>query len=67
MNNLQDTKSARKVAAAAAANNKGPYEETAFGRRRVSKMPKALLTLGWLVAIPFLFIYRRMRRSRGGA
>ena len=67
MNNPQDTKAERKVSATAAANHKGAYEETAFGRRRVSKVPKALVTLGWLVAIPFLFIYRRVRSSRGGA
>lgn len=62
MNNPQDTKAARKASAAAAANNKGDYEETAFGRRRVSKLPKVLATFGWLVAIPFVLTYRRLRR-----
>jgi hypothetical protein len=64
VNNPQDTKAARKASAAAAANNKGTYEETAFGRRRVSKVPRPLATLGWFVAVPFVFLYRRFR---GGA
>ena len=57
------TKAERK-AATAAVENTGAYEDTAFGRRRISKAPKALMTLFLLVSIPVLFIYRRLRRPR---
>jgi hypothetical protein len=60
-----DTKAEHK-ASAAEVNDKGAYEDTAFGRRRISRMPKGLVTLIWLVGFPILFIYRRLRRSKGG-
>jgi hypothetical protein len=58
-----DTKADRK-ASAAAVNDKGAYEDTAFGRRRIGKVPKALATLIWLAGITILFVYRRLRRSK---
>jgi len=61
-----DTKAARKKSAAAAANHKGAFEETAFGRRRISRIPKTIVALGGLLAIPFVLLYRRLRRSRSG-
>ena len=48
----------------ATVGDKGAYEETAFGRRRIGKMPKPLKSLIWLAGVPLLFIYRRIRRSR---
>lgn len=65
MISAQSIKAARKESAVAAANDKGPFEETAFGRRRVSQVPKVLSTLGRLVVIPLVFFYRGVRRSRG--
>ena len=62
MSNPPDTKAARKASAAAAAKHTGAFEATAFGRRRVRKVPRSLVTLGWLVAIPFVFLYRQLRR-----
>jgi hypothetical protein len=59
-----DTKADRKVSAAAV-DDEGAYEDTAFGRRRVSRWPKALRALVWLVGVPFVFVYRRLRGSRG--
>jgi hypothetical protein len=60
-----DTKAGRKVSAASAAHDKTAFEETAFGRRRVSKVPKVLMTLGTLIALPVLFVYRRFWHSGG--
>jgi len=60
----EDTKAARKASAAAAGDDKGVFEETAFGRRRISKVPKPLSTLGSVIAFPFVFISRRLRGSR---
>lgn len=54
------TKSERKLATAAQAD--GGYEQTAFGRRPVSRWPKVLVTIGGLLAVPFVLIYRRLRR-----
>ena len=62
MTNSQETKAARKVSAASAANHKGSFEETAFGRRRTTTVPRSLVTLGGLVAVPFVFLFRRLRR-----
>ena len=62
MSNPPDTKAARKASAAAAAEHTGAFELTAFGRRRVRRVPRSLVALGWLVAIPFVFLYRRMWR-----
>ena len=39
------------------------YEQTSFGRRRISKLPEWMATLVWLVVTPALFVYRRLRRS----
>ena len=63
MTKPHDTKAGHKTSAAAA-NDKGAYEDTAFGKRRISKMPKALAMLVGVAAVPVLFIYRRLRRSR---
>jgi len=57
-----DDNKAEHKASAARVNDKEAYEETAFGRRRISKMPKTLATLIRLAGIPILFIYRRVRR-----
>ena len=54
------TKSERKLATAAQAD--GGYEQTAFGRRPVSRWPKVLVTSGGLLAVPFVLIYRLLRR-----
>ncbi len=64
MADADDNKADRKIAAAAV-NDKGAYEDTAFGRRRVSKVPKWLAALIWIVGIPMVFVYRRVRRSKG--
>jgi hypothetical protein len=61
MTEADDNKTERK-ASAATVNDKKAYEETAFGRRRISKMPKTVATLIQLAGIPILFIYRRVRR-----
>jgi len=58
-----DDNKAEHKASAATVNDKKAYEETAFGRRRISKMPKALATFIRLTGIPILFIYRRIRRA----
>jgi len=54
------TKSERKLAAAAQAD--GGYEQTTFGRRPISRWPKVLVTVGGMLAVPFVLIYRRLRR-----
>ena len=64
MTKADETKAGHK-AAAAATDEKGMYENTAFGRRRVSRMPKWLAALFGLVGKPILFIYRS-RGSKGG-
>jgi hypothetical protein len=61
MTEVDDNKAEHK-ASAATVDDKKIYEETAFGRRRISKMPKMLATLIRLAGIPILFIYRRVRR-----
>ena len=61
MSNQPDIKAARRASAAATANDKDTFEETPFGRRRVSKVPRSLVTLGWIVANPFVSLYRRLR------
>jgi hypothetical protein len=63
------TKDDRKRASAAArvrgnTGKRGGYEETPFGRRRISKVPKPLATLLWLAGIPVLFIYRRLHNRK---
>jgi hypothetical protein len=60
-----DSKAERKVAAARG-DEKSNYEVTEFGRRRVSKLPKPLAVLIWLIGSPFVFIYRHLRRSKEG-
>lgn len=62
MSNPPESKAARKASAAAAAKDKGAFELTEFGRRRVRKVPRSLVALGWLVATPFVFLYRHFRR-----
>ena len=63
MSKEDDTKADRKISAAAVGDEKA-YEDTEFGRRRVSKWPKAFTVLLRLIVTSFLFIYRRLR---GGA
>ena len=58
-----DDHKAEHKASAATVNDKKVYEETAFGRRRISKMPKAHAMLIRFAGIPILFIYRRIRRA----
>ena len=60
-----ESKAQRKVAAARG-DEKSSYEVTEFGRRRVSKLPKPLAVLIRLIATPFVFTYRRLRRSKEG-
>jgi hypothetical protein len=60
-----DQTKAEHKASAAATDEKGMYEDTPFGRRRVSRTPKWLVALFGLVGKPILFIYRS-RRSKGG-
>jgi len=60
-----DEAKARHKASAAATDEKGMYEDTAFGRRRVSRMPKWLAPLFGLVGKPMWSIYRS-RRSKSG-
>jgi len=61
MTEAEDNKAERKASAATVTDKKA-YEETAFGRRRISKMPKTLATLIRLAGKPILFIYHRVRR-----
>jgi hypothetical protein len=56
------TRAGRKSLAASV--DKGAYENTAFGRRRVSKVPKPFRRVFWLLGVPALFIARRVRRPR---
>jgi hypothetical protein len=60
MNKPEDDKAARKVSAATV-DAGGAYEETAFGRRRVGKVPRWLIALIGLVGVPFVYLYRRIR------
>ena len=62
MTKEDDTKADRKVSAATV-DDKGAYEDTAFGRRRVSKWRTPIATLIRLVGMPFVLIYRRLRGS----
>lgn len=64
MAEADDNKAQQKVSAGSV-NDKAIYEETAFGRRRVSKVPKWLAASIRFGAIPILFVYRRLRRGRG--
>jgi len=66
MNKPEDHKTARKVSATAV-DAGGAYEETAFGRRRVSKVPRWLIELVGLVGVPFVYLYRGIRPRRPGA
>jgi hypothetical protein len=59
----EDDNKAEHKASAAMVNDRKAYEETAFGRRRISKMPKTLATLIRLAGIPILFIYRRVQSA----
>jgi hypothetical protein len=63
--NAPRSKSNRKVSADAG-RDRTAYEDTAFGRRRVSKLPKALAAVTRLVARPFRSLSRRLGRPRGG-
>ena len=65
MTDSSEEKAERKVSAAEA-NDTARFEDTEFGRRRISKMPKWLATLVWLVRTPIVFIYRRLRGSPPG-
>lgn len=58
-----DSKAKRKVSAGAA-NDKEAYDDTQFGRRRTSRVPKWLASLVRLVGAPFLLIYRRLRKRK---
>jgi hypothetical protein len=61
-----DTTRAHRKRAATAGSDKGKrsdYEDTPFGRRRISKLPKVVVKLISLIGIPVLFVYRRFRRS----
>jgi hypothetical protein len=59
-----DGTKAEHKASAEAVKDKGAYEETAFGRRHISKIPKWLATLIWLVRTPILLVSRCCRGSR---
>jgi hypothetical protein len=61
----EDNSKAEHKTAAAHVNDKGAYEDTAFGRRRISRLPKWLAELVRLAAIPILFLYRHLRHSGG--
>jgi hypothetical protein len=58
----QEDKADRKESAAAA-NDKTRFKDTAFGRRRVRKIPNWLAILGGLIAAPIVFLHRRLARS----
>lgn len=62
MSDADDTKAEHKIAAAQA-NDKGVYEDTAFGRRRIGPMPKWVAALVRLLAIPLARVYRRRSGS----
>ena len=62
MSDNDDTKAQHKMSAAAA-NDKDAYDDTEFGRRPVSKCPKALQTLFHLIAIPTWSVFRPLKRS----
>ena len=59
-----DHTKAEHKSSATGVSKKGSYEETAFGRRRISRRPKALVLAIWLIVTPIAFVYRRLRRSR---
>jgi hypothetical protein len=60
-----DSKANRKVSADAG-KHRAAYERTAFGRRRVSKLSKALAAVNRFVGKPIRSLSRRLGRPRGG-
>jgi hypothetical protein len=61
-----DTKAEHK-ASAVAMHDKGAYEDTAFGRRRTSRIPKWLAVPIKLVGKPISFIYGSWSNPRRGS
>jgi hypothetical protein len=49
---------------AAAADDRSEFRVTEFGRQRVSKLPRPLRGLRWLIVWPFRFVYARLRGAR---
>jgi hypothetical protein len=49
---------------AAAADDRGEFRVTEFGRRRVSKVPRPLRGMLWLVMWPFRFLNAKIRGAR---
>ena len=57
-----DSTTDRKTAAAEV-DDKKVFEVTEFGRKRMSRVPKPLRVLAWLIAWPFRFLYQKFRPS----
>jgi hypothetical protein len=49
---------------AAAADDRAEFRVTEFGRRRVSKVPRSIRGLGWLIAWPFRLVHGCFRGPR---
>ncbi len=60
----QNAKALRK-AAINKAKDSAAFEETAFGRRPINRKAKLLTVLSWarwLITMPCIYVYRRLRR-----
>jgi hypothetical protein len=55
---------ANRKTSASAADDRGTYERTDFGRRRRSRIPKFFAMVIALVATPFVFVGKRRDRWR---
>jgi hypothetical protein len=49
---------------AAAADDRSEFRVTEFGRERVSKLPRPLRGVWWLVTLPFRFVRGRLQGAR---
>ena len=49
---------------AAAADDRAEFRVTQYGRRRVSRVPRPLRGLGWLLAWPFRLVHGWFRGAR---
>jgi hypothetical protein len=59
------TQKARRKASAAAAKDSRLFKRTEFGRKRIRALPvRIMLGLIVLVGIPFVFVYRKIRRAK---
>jgi hypothetical protein len=53
-----------RTASAGKARNKGTFEETAFGWRRTTRLPRWTGSALRLLGAPFVFLYRSVRSGK---